>query len=349
MHEAWLRVFFTLKRVRKTTKSLTECTSSSSPSGSRAFNSSRSVSPSPLVSAGKDYLGRQRKKPSQTLAQLAPRRGDGSERYIASRRFSEKPRSFGSHGRRPYEASTGRTTSVSFVLIRGCLSREGVAIGLDPSVSHGPDTPRFINSLPSPPRPNSTRIAHKHQASKTPVAGFTDEATQIRYNTAAESWCGLTYLYHRGAKAGMLEAVYRPQRRERGAEGLAAPLETFREEKQLLGVRHLGLLKIRVGLQPELCRQPLYIPHARICNNFVAKASGMNAIPWAGVVKQSMRPNWWLASVVKVKLRCGECTKKRFRGTARRAPRSVRQKTRLLSEEALFIMISAKKNLGSLL
>lgn len=52
----------------------------------------------------------------------------------------------------------------------------------------------------------------------------------------------------------MVERVYPTQRRKRSGERFA-PLEAFREQEQLLGVRHLGLLEIRVGFQPELCHQ----------------------------------------------------------------------------------------------
>lgn len=61
--------FLTLKRVRKNVSSLMECTSSSSTSGSRAFTTSRSVSPSPFVSEGNDYTREAGHRPNK------PRRG----------------------------------------------------------------------------------------------------------------------------------------------------------------------------------------------------------------------------------------------------------------------------------
>ena len=50
----------------------------------------------------------------------------------------------------------------------------------------------------------------------------------------------------------MVETVQSAKSGKRGAERLS-PLETLCEEEQLLGVRHLGLLQVRVRLQPKLC------------------------------------------------------------------------------------------------
>lgn len=122
-----------------------------------------------------------------------------------------------------------------------------------------------------------------------PTAALTDEATIA---TLLKNSRGFACLHHRGAKTGMIEPIYPAQRRKRGAERVAA-LETFREKEKLLGIRHRGLLEIRIGFQPELCRQHLS-PQCK--NKFERDDLG------AGGIQRSARPNWLHSSSVMVKV-----------------------------------------------